>query len=248
MPILKNNGYDKYHSEIGPASKSIEQIKAEERKRQLAQYTRNNILAFGTPNGGKDWSDDQAISSTKSLSNSVTIPLSFTKAAPLIAASDYYRNFNDSNLGTAYDALSLGAYAINPKLAFAMNVAPIPFAINDIYQKGASIDNGLDLTGGSLAIADKTIRPLLYKRLPRKMQYNLGYGIWGQGEPIATWIKQTFAPKKSRLLLKKGRHGFDPVSKEYRKYTYSIGVLQTAPFLINLGENAKNIYDYTTEE
>ena len=80
------------------------------------------------------------------------------------------------------------------------------------------------------------------------MQFNLGYGIWGQGEPVATWIKQTFSPKKSRLLLKKGRHGFDPVSKEYRKYTYPIGVLQTAPFLVNLGENAKNIYDYATEE
>lgn len=248
MPKLKNNGYDKSHSEIGPASKSIEQIKAEERKKQLAQYNRNNILAFGTPNGGKDWSDDQTIFAANILSNSVTVPLSLTKVAPLIAASEYYRNFNDSNFGTAYDALSLGAHAISPKLAFAMNVAPIPFAINDIYQKGASVDNGLDLAGGSLAIADKTIRPLLQKRLPRKMQFNLGYGIWGQGEPVATWIKQTFAPKKSRLLLKKGRHGFDSVSKKYRKYTYPIGVLQTAPFIINLGENAKNIYDYTTEE
>ena len=37
-----------------------------------------------------------------------------------------------------------------------MNVAPIPFAINDVYQKGVSIDNSLDLAGGSLAIADKT--------------------------------------------------------------------------------------------
>lgn len=53
MPNLKNKGYDQYHSEIAPASKSIEQIKAEERKRQLAQVARNNILAFGTPNGGK---------------------------------------------------------------------------------------------------------------------------------------------------------------------------------------------------
>lgn len=53
MPNLKNKGYDQYHSEIGPASKSIEQIKAEERKKQLAQVARNNILAFGTPNGGK---------------------------------------------------------------------------------------------------------------------------------------------------------------------------------------------------
>lgn len=248
MPNLKNKGYDHYHSEIGPASKSIEQIKADERKRQLASQTRNNILAFGTPNGGKDWSDDQAISAAKSLSNSVTVPLSFTKVAPLIAASDYYRNFNDSNLGTAYDAISLGAYAISPKLAFAMNVAPIPFAVNDIYQKGVSIDNSLDLAGGSLAIADKTIRPLLQKRLPQKMQFNLGYGIWGQGEPVAIWIKQTFSPKKSHQLLKKGRHGFDSVSKKYRKYTYPIGILQTAPFIVNLGENAKNIYDYATEE
>lgn len=250
MPNSKNNGYDRYHSEIGPASKSIEQIKAEERKRQLAQYARdNNILAFGTPNGGKDWSDEQAISAANSLSNSVTTPLSFTKAAPLIAASDYYRNFNDSDLGTAYDVFSLGAYAIHPKLAFAVNVAPIPFAINDVYQKGISVDNSLDLAGGSLAIADKTIRPMLQKHLPKKMQFNLGYGIWGQGEPVATWLKQKLAPKKNNILVtKKGRLGFDSVSDQYKKYTYPIGVMQVAPFGINVAENLKNIYDYATEE
>lgn len=93
-------------------------------------------------------------------------------------ASDAYEDFNNSGWGTAYDLLNLGLYAAAPFTggatlipAMAMSVGQGIAGANNMYQKGATVNNVADVVGGVLAAPGKAVAKPIMKAVGKTAKY-----------------------------------------------------------------------------
>lgn len=93
-------------------------------------------------------------------------------------ASDRYEEFSNSPWGTVYDVVNAGLYAAAPFTGGATLVPAIGMSVvqglagaNNIYQKGANLNNTLDVVGGLVAAPGKAVAKPIMKTVGKSTKY-----------------------------------------------------------------------------
>ena len=93
-------------------------------------------------------------------------------------ASDRYEEFSNSPWGTVYDVVNAGLYAAAPFTGGATLVPAIGMSVvqglagaNNMYQKGANLNNTLDVVGGLVAAPGKAVAKPIMKTVGKSTKY-----------------------------------------------------------------------------
>lgn len=93
-------------------------------------------------------------------------------------ASDGYEEFSNSPWGTIYDVVNAGLYAAAPFTggatlvpAIGMSVVQGLAGVNNMYQKGANLNNTLDVVGGLVAAPGKAVAKPIMKAVGKSTKY-----------------------------------------------------------------------------
>ena len=93
-------------------------------------------------------------------------------------ASNKYEEFSNSPWGTVYDVVNAGLYAAAPFTGGATLVPAIGMSVvqglagaNNMYQKGANLNNTLDVIGGLVAAPGKAVAKPIMKAVGKSTKY-----------------------------------------------------------------------------
>ena len=93
-------------------------------------------------------------------------------------ASDRYEEFSNSPWGTVYDVVNAGLYVAAPFTGGATLVPAIGMSVvqglagaNNMYQKGANLNNTLDVVGGLVAAPGKAVAKPIMKTVGKSTKY-----------------------------------------------------------------------------